>query len=224
MPESEPQPCAGKDCPNTNATLKCPTCLKNGKDVFFCSQDCFKKNWVRVHAYKFPINTSVAYILQSEHKKLHPKSQSTLLSKFVAPKVVSDPDPTTGHFNPFPTFPFTGDLRPVYPLSPRREVPKTIQLPDYAKDGIPHSEQVFTGRHKIKILNQEEIEGMRKACRLGREVLDIAAAAAKPGVTTDYIDEIVHKACIERDVRRPAILPYGTSPRKLTEGSATPPR
>jgi hypothetical protein len=23
----------------------------------------------------------------------------------------------------------------------------------------------------------------------------------KPGVTTDYIDEIVHKACVERDVR-----------------------
>jgi hypothetical protein len=42
---------------------------------------------------------------------------------------------------------------------------------------------------------------MRKVCRLAREVLDIAAAAAKPGVTTDYIDEIVHKACMERDVR-----------------------
>lgn len=41
---------------------------------------------------------------------------------------------------------------------------------------------------------------MRKVCRLAREVLDIAAAAAKPGVTTDYIDEIVHKACIERKV------------------------
>jgi methionine aminopeptidase len=41
---------------------------------------------------------------------------------------------------------------------------------------------------------------MRKVCRLGREVLDIAAAAAKPGVTTDYIDEVVHKACLERDV------------------------
>jgi methionyl aminopeptidase len=43
--------------------------------------------------------------------------------------------------------------------------------------------------------------GMRKVCRLAREVLDIAAAAVKPGVTTDYIDEIVHQACMERDVR-----------------------
>lgn len=41
---------------------------------------------------------------------------------------------------------------------------------------------------------------MRKVCRLAREVLDVAARAIKPGVTTDYIDEIVHKACIERNV------------------------
>jgi methionyl aminopeptidase len=49
-------------------------------------------------------------------------------------------------------------------------------------------------------LNKEQQEGIRKVCRLAREVLDIAAAAAVPGVTTDYIDEIVHKACLERDV------------------------
>jgi methionyl aminopeptidase len=80
-------------------------------------------------------------------------------------------------------------------------VPKTIQLPDYSKDGIPRSEQVFVNRNKIAVLTKEEQEGMRKVCRLAREVLDIAARAAKPGVTTDYIDEIVHKACMERKVR-----------------------
>lgn len=41
---------------------------------------------------------------------------------------------------------------------------------------------------------------MRKVCRLAREVLDIAAKEVKPGVTTDHIDEVVHKACIERNV------------------------
>jgi len=41
---------------------------------------------------------------------------------------------------------------------------------------------------------------MRKVCRLAREVLDIAAAMVKPGVTTDQIDEVVHNACIERNV------------------------
>lgn len=38
--------CAGKDCPNPVDTLKCPICQKAGKDVFFCSQECFKKNYV----------------------------------------------------------------------------------------------------------------------------------------------------------------------------------
>jgi len=96
-------------------------------------------------------------------------------------------------------------LRPVYPLSPKREVKKSIKLPDYSKDGIPRSEQVFVNRNKIAILTKEEQDGMRKVCRLAREVLDIAAAAAKPGVTTDYIDEIVHNACMERDVREPLL-------------------
>lgn len=46
---------------------------------------------------------------------------------------------------------------------------------------------------------------MRKVCRLAREVLDAAARELKPGVTTDYLDEVVHKACIERDVREVAL-------------------
>jgi methionyl aminopeptidase len=56
------------------------------------------------------------------------------------------------------------------------------------------------GRNQIRILDKKEQAGMRKVCRLAREVLDIAARAIKPGITTDYIDEIVHKACIEREV------------------------
>lgn len=59
----------------------------------------------------------------------------------------------------------------------------------------------YVRRNQITILDKKGIEAMRKVCRLSREVLDIAAAAAKPGVTTDYIDEVVHKACIERNVR-----------------------
>jgi hypothetical protein len=125
--------------------------------------------------------------------------------------VVSKPDPDTGFFNPFPTFPYTGPLRPVYPLSERREVPKSIKHPDYWKDGIPHSERTFGGRNKIDILDKAGQDAMRKVCRLAREVLDIAAAAAKPGVTTDYIDEIVHKACLERDVRIPLVLNLSTT-------------
>lgn len=57
------------------------------------------------------------------------------------PNMVSYPD-ADGHFNPFPAYPFTGSLRPVYPLSPRRTVPDRVGKPDYAGNGIPASEQV----------------------------------------------------------------------------------
>jgi methionyl aminopeptidase len=76
----------------------------------------------------------------------------------------------------------------------------SIPWPDYAKDGIPRSEQVFVNRNKITVLDEKEQEAMRKVCRLAREVLDIAAREIRPGVTTDRIDQVVHKACIERQV------------------------
>ena len=36
-----------------------------------------------------------------------------------------------------------------------------------------------------------ELEGIRAACRVGRDVLDAAHAAIAPGVTTDEIDRVV---------------------------------
>ena len=125
------------------------------------------------------------------------------IRKIFPPKVVSEPDPETGHYNPFPTFPFTGPLRPVYPLSERRKVPDSIPKPDYAIDGIPRSETKFVGRNNLKCLDKKGQEGMRRVCRLAREVLDLAAREVRPGITTDYLDEIVHNACIERNVRAP---------------------
>ncbi|KAA6410442.1 MAG: methionine aminopeptidase [Lasallia pustulata] len=168
--------CIGLDCQNEAGSLQCPTCLKLGKESFFCSQDCFKRSW-------------------SAHKAVHKTN-------------------ATGHFNPFPTFPFTGSLRPVYPLSPKRSVPASIPHPDYANDGIPRSERKFVGRNNIKILDKKEQDGMRKACRLGREVLDIAAKEVRPGVTTDYIDEIVHKASLERNCY-PSPLNYVHFPKSV---------
>lgn len=176
--ESSPKSkCKGDDCDNDAGTLQCPTCLKLGtKESYFCSQDCFKRNW-------------------GTHKAIH-KSQNT------------------GLYNPFPTYPYTGPLRPVYPLSPYREIPKSIPHPDYWKDGIPHSEQTFKGRTKINVLDKEAQGAMRKVCRFGREVLDIAARAAVPGVTTDHIDKIVHEACIERE-SYPSPLNYGHFPKSV---------
>lgn len=136
---------------------------------------------------------------QSEHKKTH-KTQSNVLHHIVTPKVISKPDPDTGNYNPFPDFSYTGTLRPVYPLSKRRDVPEHIKLPDYAHTGVPKSEQIYVNRNKITILDKKGQDAMRKVCRYGREILDLAAAAVRPGTTTDQIDEIVHKATIERNV------------------------
>ena len=38
--------CEGADCDEDAGSLQCPTCQKLGKESFFCSQDCFKRNWV----------------------------------------------------------------------------------------------------------------------------------------------------------------------------------
>jgi methionyl aminopeptidase len=50
--------------------------------------------------------------------------------------------------------------------------------------------------------------------QLAREVLDIAAAAVRPGITTDEIDEIVHNATIERDAY-PSPLNYRGFPKSV---------
>ena len=140
------------------------------------------------------------------HPQIETQERKYPLHHLIPPKVISEPDPATGHFDPFPAYSYTGTMRPVYPLSARRTIPDRIPHPDYAKDGIPRSEQMFVGRNKITILDKKQQEGMRKVCKLGREVLDLAAAEVKPGVTTDHIDEVVHKACIERDVSTASIV------------------
>ncbi|KAI0394900.1 methionine aminopeptidase 1 [Xylariaceae sp. FL0594] len=172
--------CSGADC-HEAGTQRCPTCLKlNLQDGYFCSQDCFKRNW-------------------STHKTLHSKARGGQNG--------------AGIFNPFPTFKFSGSVRPVYPLSPRRLVPKSIPHPDWAETGIPWREERLS-RTKWDLLDETGQEAMRKVCRLAREVLDITAAAVKPGVTTDYLDEVCHNACVEREAY-PSPLNYKFFPKSL---------
>ncbi|KAI6176306.1 Methionine aminopeptidase 1 [Aphelenchoides bicaudatus] len=102
-------------------------------------------------------------------------------------------------FNPWPSYSFSGKLRP-YPQTPKRLVPETIPYPDYAN------------HPKIIINTEEEQEGVRLASKLGREVLDEAAAAVDVGVTTDELDRIVHEACIERECY-PSPLGYYKFPK-----------
>ncbi|KAH9951332.1 methionine aminopeptidase [Amylocystis lapponica] len=183
--------CQSSICPNGHppSRLECPTCSKLGiKGSFFCGQECFKAGW-------------------KTHKVIH---------DIATPRqpLLDDPNINRdGTYNPFGNFKFTGTLRPVYPLSPKREVPAHITRPDYAEDGQPTSESRRAGQPP-QILNAEEQEKMRTACRLAREVLDIAASHITPGITTDAIDAIVHQATIERNAY-PSPLNYRRFPKSV---------
>ncbi|GMT24938.1 hypothetical protein PFISCL1PPCAC_16235, partial [Pristionchus fissidentatus] len=118
-----------------------------------------------------------------------------------------------GEYNPWPYFKFSGSMRP-YRLSPRRPVPESIARPDYAlhPEGVSFGEEQARNNRIVKTLNDEEKEGLKVACKLGREVLDEAARAIAPGVTTDEIDRVVHEAAIERDCY-PSPLGYYKFPK-----------
>lgn len=116
-------------------------------------------------------------------------------------------------------FGFTGNLRPTL-YSPRRTIPSTIRRPDYASHplGVSDSEQRDRASNTaIRVYTSEELDGelgIRHACAMGREVLDLAGKALRPGVTTDEIDRVVHEACIERDCY-PSPLNYYNFPKSV---------
>lgn len=68
------------------------------------------------------------------------------------------------------------------------DLPKTISLPPYAKSGEP---PIWKGGDNPEIKSSEEIEKMRKACQLARNILVSSASLIKPGVTTQMIDDFV---------------------------------
>ncbi|KAF9309843.1 Methionine aminopeptidase 1 [Podila horticola] len=154
--------CKGLDC-GKEATLQCPSCIKlDVPGSYFCSQTCFKDNWVRMR--------------KVTRKEVYPSGS-----------------------DPWPGYKYSGPLRPLYPLSPRREVPAHIPRPDYAETGIPLSELSVKSSSTIEAVSEADLVVLRKVCQLGREVLDIGLAAVKPGVTTDEIDRVIHEATIARD-------------------------
>ncbi|KAE9387492.1 methionine aminopeptidase [Gymnopus androsaceus JB14] len=168
--------------------MECPTCSKLGiRGSFFCGQECFKAGCE----------------FTKTHKLVHEFAKNPVSSLNVG---------KTDSYNPFPNYSFSGTLRPLYPLSPKRAVPDHIPRPDYATTGIPISEAMEG--NSPRILNAEEIKKMRTASRLSREVLDIAASHVRPGITTDELDEIVHNATIERNAY-PSDLNYRNFPKSV---------
>lgn len=109
-----------------------------------------------------------------------------------------------------PSFAFTGKLRPGT-LSPKKTVPEGIIRPDYVLTGKPV--RIESGMPwEIKAKTADEIEKMKIAGRYAREVLDEAIRVVKPGITTDFIDEVVHNATINRNCY-PSTLNYHGFPK-----------
>ena len=107
-------------------------------------------------------------------------------------------------------FQYTGSLRP-FPQTPQAIVDPSsvLTVPDYAFDGVPKKKGP---PGDIEIKTSEDIEKMRAAGRVAREVLDIGGALVAPGVTTDEINEAVHAACLERGAY-PSPLNYRNFPK-----------
>jgi methionyl aminopeptidase len=76
-----------------------------------------------------------------------------------------------------------------------RHIPDHIPKPDYYSIGYPAIEIASRQQITAKIHSERDIAGIREACLIGRQVLDAAHAAVRPGITTDEIDRIVSPCC-----------------------------
>ncbi|KAL8281522.1 hypothetical protein RQP46_006206 [Phenoliferia psychrophenolica] len=187
-------PCV--NCGKPAGALKCPKCLELGfRDAVFCTNECFKSNY-------------------KTHKAMHKKA--------AVPDAYDYPEGTHDAFPPsaFPQHQYTGPLRAILPFVsvPKRTVPLHIPQPDYATESNGKSFSELASRKASPKLGRthspSEIAAMRKVCRLARQVLDIAAAALRPGLTTLELDALVHSECIKRD-SYPSPLGYRLFPRSV---------
>ncbi len=75
------------------------------------------------------------------------------------------------------------------------------------------SETKYSGSG-IELHDEADFEGMRKAGRLGAEVLDFITPHVQPGVTTEELDKLCHDFIIERKAI-PAPLNYKGFPKSI---------
>lgn len=94
-------------------------------------------------------------------------------------------------------------------VSPRRAVPAHIELPPYARSG-----QASPAPSGVAPSDGATIEAMRQAGSAARRVLGAVAAEIAPGVTSDYLDEVCHEACLAEG-GYPSPLNYNGFPKSL---------
>lgn len=84
---------------------------------------------------------------------------------------------------------------------------KSILEPENLKD-------LYAKKYKIRLKQAADIEGIRKAGRLTLDTLDLVEPEIKPGITTDYINTLVHKFIIKNGAI-PAPLNYRGFPKSV---------
>lgn len=93
----------------------------------------------------------------------------------------------------------------VFPArqSPRRKIPPHILKPNYAEEGL-----------NLVLKSSAQQQKIRDSCKLAREALDLASSLIKPGVATDYLDEVLHKFIISKNAY-PSPLGYKNFPKSI---------
>ncbi len=94
-------------------------------------------------------------------------------------------------------------------VSPRLTVPAHIEKPEYAESGKPTSKRL-----SCKKTDTDQIERMRLAGDVARQVLDTVLEQVQVGVTTDELDKIAHKKAIELNAY-PSPLNYMGYPKSI---------
>jgi methionyl aminopeptidase len=84
---------------------------------------------------------------------------------------------------------------------------KSILEPENLKD-------LYAKKYKIRLKQAADIEEIRKAGRLTLDTLDLVEPEIKPGITTDYINTLVHKFIIKNGAI-PAPLNYRGFPKSV---------
>ena len=90
--------------------------------------------------------------------------------------------------------------------TPRREVPSTIERPEYVGKQAP------ARNTDPDVQPPDVIEAMRVAGKLAAQALAAAGEAVRPGATTEQVDAVVHEFFVDNGVY-PSTLGYRGFPK-----------
>ncbi|KAL7319546.1 hypothetical protein PS15m_002678 [Mucor circinelloides] len=92
---------------------------------------------------------------------------------------------------------------------PHRDIPLHIQRPPYAIDGSSSK-----WGPEVPILTEQDVQGMRKAGSVAKEILALGGSLCQPGITTNHIDKMIHEAIVANNAY-PSPLNYMGFPKSV---------